>query len=503
MVNIKTNSLQLILASASGFVLAVTTIIASIVQFKLYYVYLTPEYVGYWLLLLAIGGFISILDLGLSPTLSRELAFRFADENPDNSDISKLIKSTKTLYTIISVSVLLLGFLIVFAFLDQGSDLQYTAYLFVLGYFVQMFTAANNAILFGVGKVIQERSVRIIAIVLNLVISWILLNYGFGVISLGVGWLGGFLISRIVCFYYVRSTLSNLPKVDIYKNHGMDFRKYVQKLLYPSLKWAVTALGAALIFKTDVLVISGLIGLSSVPDYEAAVKLIIAVQTISFLVIQASVPTYSHKSVSKDKEGIYYLLKMNINLVGSLVAVPIVYLAFYAEEVVTLWLGEGNFVGYEVMACLLILLVLEVHHVAHASALMATGRIIFYKAALIAGALNVILSIVLVQFMGVFGVALATMISQVITNNWYAPYKTLNFLEVTFVKYMKDIAGLIFVYFSLFLIIIFISSFMSIFGDFYDYWMIKSIVYFAVSPIVLFFILLKDSYGDYKKLLFR
>jgi len=56
---------------------------------------------------------------------------------------------------------------------------------------------------------------------------------------------------------------------------------------------------------------------------------------------------------------------------------------------------------------------------------------------IISGGINLMLTFIGVKWLGLLGVALGTMIAQMLTNNWYAVVKTLRILKLGFWKYVK------------------------------------------------------------------
>jgi hypothetical protein len=116
------------------------------------------------------------------------------------------------------------------------------------------------------------------------------------------------------------------------------------------------------------------------------------------------------------------------------------FLAVFGDRIVDLWLGPGNFVGYPVLWTLLVMLTLEVHHVIHATATMAAGHLIFLWPAILAGVMKITLSVLLASTYGLWGVALGTLLAQLLTNNWYAPYATLKIFKIAFPFYLRTIA---------------------------------------------------------------
>jgi O-antigen/teichoic acid export membrane protein len=58
------------------------------------------------------------------------------------------------------------------------------------------------------------------------------------------------------------------------------------------------------------------------------------------------------------------------------------------------------------------------------------------KMSVLSGAINLALTFIGVNVLGLVGVALGTMISQLLTNNWYAVVKTLRIVQMRFSQYV-------------------------------------------------------------------
>ena len=463
--------------SISGAFLALATIATSFLQFKLFYLYLGSNDTGFWLLLLAIGSFINLLDLGLGPTLGREIAFRFSKNTKKYDEIGKLITSTRIIYIFISSLILFSGISFAFGyeFEKQGYKLAYL--FFIFGIFIQILTASNNAILFGTGNIISERIVRGTAVILNLLLSYLFLLNGYGVISLGISWFLGHFLSRVMSIFLIRRVTKNFPIPRMLDFSRKDFLINLSLLFKPSLKYALTALGAALIFKSDVLIISSVLGVAEVPNYEALIRVILAIQTVTFLISRSSTTAYSQMYADANLASIKDLLFKNVKFIMGLVAIPVVFLAFFMSEVIDIWIGSGNFLGYSFTYVFLIFLVLEVHHVIHAQAVMATGKIVFYKPALIAGMLNLILSVLLSFNYGLLGIAIGTLLSQLLTNNWYAPYTSIRLFKINREEYLGLIIGILFYFMQLALVGILCKYFLNqLFINFYILFLFYSII---------------------------
>src|SRR5438874_1977754 len=63
-----------------GGLLVATTIVTAIIHYKLVIGQLPRELAGVWLLFWSFGSYLAFFDLGIGPTLSREIAFLAADD---------------------------------------------------------------------------------------------------------------------------------------------------------------------------------------------------------------------------------------------------------------------------------------------------------------------------------------------------------------------------------------------------------------------------------------
>ena len=66
---------QIFHGAAASVVYTATTVLAGVVQLRLVIGALVPAIAGLWLLFLTVGSYVAWLDLGMSPTVAREISF--------------------------------------------------------------------------------------------------------------------------------------------------------------------------------------------------------------------------------------------------------------------------------------------------------------------------------------------------------------------------------------------------------------------------------------------
>jgi len=104
-----------------------------------------------------------------------------------------------------------------------------------------------------------------------------------------------------------------------------------------------------------------------------------------------------------------------------------------------LWLGEGQFVGYPVLIIFVAMLTLETQHVIVAFGSRATEDEAFVPVAIASSLLNLLLVWLLIQRVGLLGVALGTFLAQLCTSNWYVVYRGLRRLRMSLVAHVQQV----------------------------------------------------------------
>jgi O-antigen/teichoic acid export membrane protein len=403
-----------------------------LVQLKLLVSFLPVQIAGIWILFLSLAAYATLLDLGLSPTLAREIALISGNEwgAPESRrQLADVIKTSSVLFLILGTSAFLIG-------LFGGSALLYKLgypssmirvwILVSIGTGLNVLGNAPFAVLFGLGQVSKEKLVRSVALLCGLACMALSLFLGFGIVGLALCWIAQGIGARILGWFVLRRFSPQLF-LGVVGRAGWNL---VKRIGIPSLKTAVVQLGAVLILQTDNLVIAWILGSSVIPKYEAVAKIAAMIMTLGTVGVTASTPYVSRAFRMHRHDEVKLLLSRNLRFIMPGILVLILFFAVNANDVIALWLGPGMYVGNAVLWTLLLMVTLEVHHVIYASALMATGEIAFVWSAVTAGVLNLGLSFFLASRLGLWGVALGTLVAQLLTNNWYAPYVTLKCLGI-------------------------------------------------------------------------
>ena len=442
---------------AAGWVHVLVASIVGPVQTYFLLRYLDKSDAGYWLVVFSFTNYLALFDLGIGPTLTRRIAFiqgtadasgrgtqvkhpRFAVLN---TQVADLIATVRRLYlclaAVLVTTALAAGPLILphVAKRPFTSSVAYAWTLVVLGSATNLVGTVSYSALAGLGVVGVNRFVRATAQLTGLVLSIAALRAGYGVPGIATSWL-----VQNVLFFLAGGYLLHQFCPELHGLLGIARTTMAREMIGPSLRWAGISVGAAMIFAIGPAIISYDLGPELVPQYVVLYQLFNALYAVSLIPTQASEPFVARAYGAGEHGGVLALLTRNLRHV----AIPLVcgsaFLGTFGQEVVTLWVGPGNFAGNLSLWLFVALFVLETHHVVHASVVMATGHIIFLPAAIGAGLLTVGLSLVLVPQLGVVGMVLSMFLAQVVTNNWYAPWYSLRLLGVPLKSYLAALAPL-------------------------------------------------------------
>jgi O-antigen/teichoic acid export membrane protein len=434
---------QMLYGAMGGAVLTAVSVAASFVQFRLIVDALPQSEVGLWFLFLSVGGYLLFFDLGVSPTLGREISFcsgdLAVDEQIRNEKIGTLIRTCLGAFSGLALIVIVAGSLAGWAYLSTVTSpsmivtVRNAWAIFVLGTSITIIGEVWLSALYGMGRVGTEKLVRSIGPILWLFFTILVLRLHLGISGLAFAWLLQTLAVRALALL----ALNNLNPVAL-RSGRFDF-ELISRLAVPSMKYAGTMLGGILILQTDNLVIASVLGTSEIPGYQAVAKLVTLMMSLSMMLVVSSVPFLSKAHARQDVIEIKQILHQNLRISLSIMATVGCFFAIFADRIISMWIGPDHFVGFGVIWILIAVMFLEGHHAAMAAATMSTGKLPFVIPALIAGALNIIASVLLAKRFGLLGVAAGTLCAQLLTNNWFVPLYTMRQFNINLYEHARTV----------------------------------------------------------------
>lgn len=404
------------------------------------------EELGIWMFFLGTGIFVNLADFGFSPVLGRQLAFALGDGDKkataNFSETSYYFRLAKYISSI-TAPVLFLGMLLVGGFFIWSLNISETLLrqsliawlIFALSQAVACQFKYLETTLNSHGEVGWQNLCQPIVQALTLAGYFLVLHFFQG----GIVELSGVVVLRNMANAVFLALLvgrlvdkRHMAKVDI---AWQDVKPHIK----PALDMFLISLGAFLVLNTDQYFIVTFLGAAQLPDYAAAYRLVQIAYMFAATASMMCIPFISRKSAAGDQAGLHRMLFANtmLGMMIQLAAVSI--LAVYGDYILQIWLGPGHFVGWAVLWVFCIMLTLENHHVIFARfGISAKTDPTWGKMSILSGVINLILTFVGVQWLGLLGVALGTLVSQMLTNNWYAVVKTMRIINLRFSDYVQE-----------------------------------------------------------------
>lgn len=443
----------------------------------------------------SIIGVLCVVELGIGSAITFSMYKPIVEK--DLKKVNALYILYKKLYTIVGIIIFLFGLLLIpflhliakgYTVLPKELYFGYVFYLIstVLVYFfsskISLINAhKNNYVTSFITSSCQILLYLIQIVVLFIFKSFIIFNF-VRLITVGINFLliELYIKKKHKNIFIENGTLGDLEKKSIKKNVGaMFFHK----------------IGAELVNTSDNIIISTFLGVIILGYYSNYATLIISLQSLLNLVFISLTSIIGHLYVKNggEKSEKYFRFFHSINFIIGIVF----YLGYYSIIDQFIYIFYDNtgelLLGREIV--FIITLSYFVQYMRKATLMFRDATGTFYNdrfLPLIEGVINIILSIVLLKWLGLFGVILATIITNITINYIFEPmilYK--NAFDKNSLKFIiKN-----YVYFVLFSIILLVFDKINIVNQNYTIGnlILNGLFSILISSIVITIVIIFDS----------
>jgi len=454
-----TVSSKIAFAASISWLSRASVIGANLILLPVLFRLLGKEELGIWMILGNSSSFLGFLGLGIAPTLTRHIALAVGKGSPlsgsaltdDNRQhVADLVESGKIILRCLAILVFFISLASGYGLISQidpkevSSETVFISWIFIcVGYSLSVWVSYLNCWLTGIGYVGWEQLATTVVSLLSIFINILVVSLGGGIQALAVVLMLSAIVQRLALIIFLRCRQPNLLNLKGNWNY-----QYVKKMIQPSLYCWLTSLGAFLILRTDTYFIAVLKGAENVPNYQAGYQLVSNLWQLAITFGTVSSTFISQSWQSGDVRAVHKIVFRNVKLGLSIMAVGVAFLLTYGEEITILWLGEGSFVGYDILAVFCIMLTLQAQRGILVTSSRATEDENYAFINLTAGALNFIFTWLLIGPLGLFGVSLGTLLAQIMTNSWYGVLRPVRRLKLKLSDYFNQVMVLWFCVFS-------------------------------------------------------
>ncbi|MDN3584442.1 lipopolysaccharide biosynthesis protein [Mucilaginibacter flavus] len=373
--------------------------------------YVNPTQYGIWLTLSSFIIWAGFFDLGMGNGLKNKLA-----EAITLGDFSKARSYVSTAYLMLIVIAILMftAFCIVNPFINwQGvfnvnssvyNNLGQLVFFTICFFCIQFVVQLINTILTANHEPAKSAVINLVGQVLTLVSIIVLMKLKAGTLTDLVIIMAGLPVLALIAgsiWFYNGSYNYIAPRVG-----SLNF-KYAKSLLFTGSAFFIIQIGALVLYETDNIVITQLLGPAEVTTFNAAYKLFSVILMFFLIVITPFWSAFTEAYTKGDHQWIKSTLT-SIKKVWLVLSLCTVLLLLASPWLYALWLGKSVAVPFSLSVSMCLYTIVSIWQTIHVYLLNGTGKIKLQLYLVTASAVvNIPLAILLGRWFGLAGVTAA------------------------------------------------------------------------------------------------
>jgi O-antigen/teichoic acid export membrane protein len=373
--------------------------------------FITPAEAGYWLLIIACGGFLMQGQAALGPTITRRVA-QNAWSDAAGKGVSPRIAGCATLVLIASATMTYVGYLASRTPDEESPKYLLSWFLYVIGLALNLNAALKFAQINGYGEIVWEKACRIVVSIFGVLGNLIALIADCGLLGLAFvfllqGLLTMFAASKLLTFH--TSSARSL---------GLETHSETRGLMLDAIKLLSLGVMGYLVVNAGTFIVEFRFGPEAVSQYVPLIRVGAILSTISILIPQAVFPFVARAWAIGDgithrrlfMAGVWFSLSVYLTSALSLIA--------FADSVVPTWIGPDRYLGSQFLLLVLVAFAISTANVAHTSPIIASRGNAFIGPSIVNLILVVTLLWYLTGWLGLVGAPLAVIIGSILPSGW-------------------------------------------------------------------------------------
>lgn len=380
---------------------------------------------GLWVTVSSIVGYIRLLKFGSTQTIKKYIAEYYPDQT---KNANAIFSNAFFFYCLIGFfgvcgSFVIAHFIakIIQVPMSLWEEAKVVVLLVGLNTSLSFFVGSIGSTLMGLKKYHILYIISSIVQIAHAVGIYVVLSFGFGLISLAALLILKTIVEGSLLLYYLKQKYESLKiKFDLIN------RKNLMAFLTPSLYYFLISIAIMIFFSTDNIIISVFVSVSAVTSYSIAFTMCNYGKELIWQFSSILFPYISEAHGKKD----YRLIRKYHRILFKFTLICAVLLSlglhFLGREFLLLWVGKSATVSSELLHIFIfITFTFIIIHPSSALINAMAKHKIPSMIQLTEAMLNVAFSLLLVHFIGVLGVALGTLLSHLVTNTWFLPWYAL------------------------------------------------------------------------------
>jgi O-antigen/teichoic acid export membrane protein len=377
---------------------------------------------GIWSFIGSVTIYLSILDFGVGPSIVRfaaEARGRGADD-----DLNEVASSGLAMYGVIGLLTLPIGIVLAFlvpALIGTPSDLVWDAriatLLVVLSLALRFPLGLFNNLLVAQQRWDLQNLANFVATILYALLVALLMPRGGGLVLLGGLTLATSLVRLLLPLAWLKR---ELPMLHV--GRSRISRARVRTLVGFSSSNFLVHVAQKIVFSTDVIVVSIVLGAAASGEYSVPAKLFALTFGIGTAVTSLMFPAFAELEGAGARERQKRLLLVGLRGGTALMLLLALPLLLIPDLLIHAWIGNGFHASYSVMAILAgVLLVHQPIYVLTQFLIARARQREVAVVSIVVTLANLALSFILAWAWGIQGVAVSTLVTDVAMLLWLVP----------------------------------------------------------------------------------
>lgn len=406
---------------------------------------LTSAELGVWYVFMTISALVTMLDMGFTPTLARNVSYVFGGASrllkngfevldipgPINYALLKIvIKVAQRIFIIIAFgSAILLATLGTWYILHiaKGHIDRQTIIIswsiFVVATVFNIYYKYYTPLLQGRALYSAFYKSNAIANISFVVVTVILLYADMGIISVSIGFLVSALVGRWLSWRYLYDSefKSNLDKASLV---SVSLLEIFLTLWHNAWRSGLGVVGAFLILRANTLLSSAYLGLATTASYALTLQVFSVLQNVSTVAFNVQQPMLARYRVSNQRKKLLKTIEFGLGSALGVFIIGAVMLLWLGKPLINIIGGKTGFLPVQLLAWIGLMMLLELSHSLAAGVIVTGNQVPFVGPALLSGVTVVLLSWVGLKYygFGVMWIVGVQFVVQLAYNNWKWPW---------------------------------------------------------------------------------
>jgi len=403
------------------------SLLCNLILVPMYLYHLGKEQYGLWLVILSFVSYLGFSNFGITQSVSNFVASKNAEK--DHEAINSIVATGFWLYVIIVAlaMILILGAVLIApleSFIKVSDSLRVVVVpvLVVSSIFflLKLPLTIFNSTLRSLNLIYKEQLFGLLFTVIQFTGVLVVLWSGIGILGLSVVYGATGLLSGIVLCFYIHQLIPGFSVSVKYANKAM-----AKKLMAPGGYFFILQLAGGLIWATDNIIISTVLGVAEVAPYAVAFRVFMLTTGVVSVITANIIPTITVAYALNDKQQLTDLYAKARKLCFGFGLLALFLLVSVGPDLMIKWIGVDNYVGNTTFRLFIAIIFVQIILWPSDAVLVGTTQHRGYALmAVCEGIINVLLSVWWVRIWGVAGVAAATLSARLATNGWFMLYRT-------------------------------------------------------------------------------